>query len=60
VDVAEQLRQQGILVRAQDRGLLAEEAPAAYKDVADVVAICQAVGISRRVARARPLGVVKG
>src|SRR2546425_7446800 len=60
VDVAEQLRQQGILVRAQDRGLLAEEAPAAYKDVADVVEVCQAVGISRRVARARPLGVVKG
>jgi len=60
VDVAEQLRQQGILVRAQDRGLLAEEAPAAYKDVADVVGVCQAVGISRRVARARPLGVVKG
>src|SRR2546426_418015 len=60
VDVAEQLRQQGILVRAQDRGLLAEEAPAAYKDVADVVEVCQAVGISRRVARARPLGVIKG
>ncbi len=60
VDVAEQLRQQGILVRAQDRGLLAEEAPAAYKDVADVVRVCDAVGISRRVARTRPIGVVKG
>lgn len=60
VDVAEQLRQQGILVRAQDRGLLAEEAPVAYKDVADVVAICDAAGLSRRVARTRPLGVVKG
>jgi tRNA-splicing ligase RtcB len=60
VDVAEQLRQQGILVRAQDRGLLAEEASAAYKDVANVVDICQAVGISRRVARTRPIGVVKG
>ncbi len=60
VDIAEQLRRQGILVRAQDRGLLAEEAPAAYKDVADVVGICHAVGISRRVARTRPLGVVKG
>jgi len=60
VDVAQQLRQQGILVRAQDRGLLAEEAPVAYKDVADVVGICQAAGLSRRVARTRPLGVVKG
>jgi len=60
VDVAEQLRRQGITVRAQDRGLLAEEASAAYKDVADVVGICQAAGISRRVARMRPIGVVKG
>jgi tRNA-splicing ligase RtcB len=60
VDVGEQLRQQGILVRAQDRGLLAEEAPAAYKDVADVVGVCHAVGISRRVVRTRPIGVVKG
>jgi tRNA-splicing ligase RtcB len=60
VDVAEQLRRQGILVRAQDRGLLAEEASAAYKDVADVVGVCDAVGISRRVARTRPVGVVKG
>ncbi len=60
VDIAEQLRKQGILVRAQDRGLLAEEASAAYKDVADVVGVCDAVGISRRVARMRPIGVVKG
>ncbi len=60
VDIAEQLRKQGILVRAQDRRLLAEEASAAYKDVADVVGVCHAVGISRRVARMRPLGVVKG
>ncbi len=60
VDVAEGLRKQGILVRAQDRGLLAEEASAAYKDVANVVDICHAAGISRRVARTRPIGVVKG
>jgi len=60
VDVAGDLRKQGILVRAQDRGLLAEEASAAYKDVANVVDICHAAGISRRVARTRPIGVVKG
>jgi len=59
-DIAEDLRRQGILVRAQDRGLLAEEASQAYKDVADVVAVCHAAGISRRVARTRPIGVVKG
>ena len=60
VDIAEQLRHQGILVRAQDRSLLAEEASPAYKDVADVVAVCHAAGLSRRVARTRPIGVVKG
>ncbi|MGH2399107.1 MAG: RtcB family protein, partial [bacterium] len=60
VDVASDLKKRGILVRAQDRSLLAEEAPQAYKDVADVVGICDAAGISRRVARTRPIGVVKG
>lgn len=60
VDVAETLRKRGILVRAQDRSLLAEEAPEAYKDVAEVVTVCDRAGISRRVARTRPIGVVKG
>ncbi len=59
-DIAEELRRAGIIVRAQDRSLLAEEASAAYKDVADVVAICHAAGLSRRVARMRPIGVIKG
>ncbi len=60
VDIAGDMRKRGILVRAQDRSLLAEEASEAYKDVADVVAVCHAAGISRRVARTRPIGVVKG
>ncbi|MBI2246333.1 MAG: RtcB family protein [Armatimonadetes bacterium] len=60
VDVATELKKQGIIVRAQDRSLLAEEASQAYKDVADVVAICHAAGISKRVARTKPIGVVKG
>ncbi|MGH9204624.1 MAG: RtcB family protein, partial [Vicinamibacterales bacterium] len=60
VDVATELKKQGIIVRSQDRSLLAEEAPQAYKDVADVVAVCHAAGISKRVARTRPIGVVKG
>jgi len=59
-DIADELRRQGIIVRAQDRGLLAEEASQAYKDVADVVGVCHAAGISRRVVRTRPIGVVKG
>lgn len=60
VDVAAELRKKGIVVRAQDRSLLAEEASQAYKDVADVVEVCERAGISKRVARTRPIGVVKG
>jgi tRNA-splicing ligase RtcB len=39
---------------------LAEEASSAYKDVADVVEVAHRAGISRKVARSRPIGVVKG
>jgi len=59
-DVAAELRKKGIIVRAQDRSLLAEEAPQAYKDVADVIDVCHHAGLSKRVARTRPIGVVKG
>ncbi len=55
-----QLRGQGILVSSTQVRLLAEEAPYAYKDVSEVVRVCEAAGLSRRVARLRPLAVVKG
>lgn len=55
-----QLAAAGIEVRAHsDRGL-AEEAPFSYKDVDEVVATCEQAGLARRVARLRPIGVVKG
>jgi tRNA-splicing ligase RtcB len=38
----------------------AEEAPSAYKDVDEVVETVVAAGIARKVARLRPLAVVKG
>jgi len=60
VDVARRLAEQGIIVRAQSRMALAEEASEAYKDVADVVDVLHEAGISRRVARMRPIGVIKG
>ncbi len=50
----------GIAVRATSARGLAEEAPVAYKDVDEVVATCERAGLARRVARLRPLGVVKG
>ena len=39
---------------------LAEEASVAYKDVADVVEVCDRAGLCEKVARLRPLGVIKG
>ena len=59
-DLRAELAAAGIVVRAHsDRGL-AEEAPFSYKDVDEVVATCEVAGLARRVARLRPLGVVKG
>lgn len=60
VDVARGLADRGITVRAGNMASLAEEASSAYKDVADVVEVAHRAGISRKVARSRPIGVVKG
>jgi tRNA-splicing ligase RtcB len=54
------LESQGITVRAGSGRGLAEEAPEAYKDVERVVAIVDRAGLAARVARLRPIGVVKG
>lgn len=54
------LEAQGITVRAGKTSTLAEEAPEAYKDVNKVVEICHQAGLSHKVAKLRPLGVVKG
>ena len=40
--------------------LLSEEAPYAYKDVDEVADVCARAGLAAKVARLRPLGVVKG
>jgi tRNA-splicing ligase RtcB (3'-phosphate/5'-hydroxy nucleic acid ligase) len=55
-----ELGARGIDVRALSAPGVAEEAPAAYKDVDEVVRVCEQAGLSRRVARLLPLGVVKG
>ena len=59
-DIAAQLRQEGIIVRAERPRLLGEEASVAYKDVEEVASIAERAGHLRRVARLRPLVVVKG
>jgi tRNA-splicing ligase RtcB len=59
-DIAGMLEKKGITVRATSRGGLAEEVSEAYKDVAQVVEVVHRAGISRKVMRSRPLGVIKG
>jgi tRNA-splicing ligase RtcB (3'-phosphate/5'-hydroxy nucleic acid ligase) len=54
------LEDQGIVIRAGSLAGLAEEAPAAYKDVDSVVRVVTGAGIARAVARLRPLAVIKG
>jgi tRNA-splicing ligase RtcB len=58
--VREALEAEGIAVRPGSVKLLAEEAPWAYKDVDEVVEVCERAHLARKVARLRPLGVVKG
>jgi len=55
-----QLEKQGIIIRAGSMSGLAEEAPLAYKDVDSVVEVVHRAGIAKRVARLKPLVVVKG
>ena len=59
-DLRKELEARGVLARAGGRDALAEEMPEAYKDVRDVVDVVHRFGISTRVARLRPLGVIKG
>jgi tRNA-splicing ligase RtcB len=59
-ELRRQLEGAGVMVRAGSMRGLAEEAPFAYKDVDDVVATCEGAGLAKRVARLRPIGVVKG
>jgi len=59
-DVAKALAARGITVKAGSIGSLAEEASEAYKDVTEVVDITDKAGISHKVAKAIPIGVIKG
>jgi tRNA-splicing ligase RtcB len=59
-ELKKELEGEGIIIRAGSNRGLAEEAPAAYKDVSRVVEVVHGLGIARKVARLRPLGVIKG
>jgi len=58
--VREELERQGILVRSETRDGILEEVPEAYKDVDEVIETVHEAGLARKVARLRPMGVIKG
>ena len=58
--IEKELEAQGIIVMGRGRRGIAEEQPKAYKDVNDVVQVVHGAGLAKRVARMRPLGVIKG
>jgi tRNA-splicing ligase RtcB len=59
-DLRRQLAEAGVLVKVGQAALLVEEAPQAYKDVSEVVEVCEGAGLSARVVRLKPLAVLKG
>jgi len=59
-DLFREMAARGVMVMASGRGTVAEEMPEAYKDVTGVVDVMEAAGVSLKVARLRPLAVVKG
>ena len=59
-ELRERLEAQGIQVRAGSMSGLAEEAPEAYKDIDRVVEVVHQAGLARKVAKLRPLAVMKG
>ena len=58
--IQRELADKGILVRWTGRSTLAEEMPDAYKDISKVVGVVHNAGISRKIARLRPVAVIKG
>ncbi len=59
-ELRKELEQRGIIIRTDSDPGLAEEAPIAYKDVDNVVRIVDQAGLAKKVARVRPLAVIKG
>ncbi|MGL4419164.1 MAG: RtcB family protein, partial [Gemmataceae bacterium] len=58
--IDKELESRGVIAMASSRAGLAEEQPKAYKNVDDVVDTVHEAGLSRKVARMRPIGVIKG
>jgi tRNA-splicing ligase RtcB len=59
-DARQRLEELGIMVRAETRDGIREEIPEAYKDVDVVIDVVHNAGLAKRVARLKPIGVIKG
>ncbi len=59
-DIEKELRNKGIIVKSLSRATLSEEMSDAYKDVNKVVNIVDLSGIAKKVAKLKPIGVMKG
>jgi len=59
-ELKKELENRGIAVEAGSMSGLAEEAPEAYKDVNEVVEIVHQIGIAQKLAKLKPIGVIKG
>jgi tRNA-splicing ligase RtcB len=59
-NLIDELTKQGIVIKAKGYKTIAEEMPHAYKDVSDVVDVMHNAGISTKVVKLKPIGVIKG
>ena len=59
-DLIEELKKRGIVIQAKGYKTIAEEMPLAYKDVSEVVDVMHNEGITKKVAKLKPVGVIKG
>lgn len=58
--IPREMAERGVIVMASGRSTLSEEIPEAYKSLEDVVAVVHGAGLSRKVARLRAIGCIKG
>ena len=58
--IRREMSDRGVIVMAAGKGTLSEEMPEAYKNIHEVVNVCHEAGISRKVARLKALGCIKG
>ena len=59
-EVLKRLKQKGIIIKCLSKREIAEEAPLAYKDIGNVVEVVQNAGLAKKVAKLKPLAVIKG